>query len=480
MSEKQDSLSLLASQATGGDSAEGGFQYQINWTIARIPIWLARYGFTEMIRESLADVEAKFFVPGVGLRREFVEYKNHPLKPSEFWKEIGNFLEKDRHAPNSYERFVLACPSVSAELNPVVNALRRIRDAYPFYEGAQEIQDASYNDFVEVIKKRNQPKDMADFLFSKVDFEIDLTAAEDLNRELFRETLFKNFPVFVKLSGKVSNAVHSRLMELIRSRKNRPIYRQELEDAIWKEVEEEDKPKPVVKIYTLHDKNADKGPDGCLQFDWESIFGGPDRNFPSAEEWNRKVISELQTTKKWVFSTKRPRQIHLSGHRRLSASVAIGSIFSAVSGFTIGMETKEEIYWTNSHPMENTPDYQWEQTPIDGKSVGEMAVGISIVRNIANDVEQYLETTQFLGDRLYLQGDAAILSDAHGNRAVQRAKSIIQEAVTKTHTKKIHLFLAVPAQFALFLGHRLNTLGKIQCYEWTAPNKYIPTVLIEA
>ena len=478
MNQKQNTLSLLASQATGGDTAESGFQYQINWTIARIPTWLAQDGFTEMIRESLGDVEAKFFVPGVGLCREFVEYKNHLLRPGEFWEEIENFWEKDQEAPNSYQRFVLVCTSVSAELDPVINALRRVRDAHSFYDGAQEIQDTSYDHFVEAVTKRDQSKDIADFLFSKVAFEIDLTDAEDHNRELFRETLLKHFPTFTDLPVKVSNAVHSHLVELIRSRKNQPVYRQELENTIWKEVEEKDRPEPVIRIHTLYDENTDKGPNGCLQFDWKNFFGGVNRNFPPAEEWNQKVIGELQSTKNWLIKTTRSRQIRLSGHRRLSTSIAIGSSFSAVSGFTIGMEIKDGICWTNNYPMENTPDYQWKQTSINGKSTDEIVVGISIGRDIINDIEQYLETIQFHGNRLYLLGDMAILSDTHGNRAVHKAKLIIQESVTKTQTKKIHLFLAGPAQFALFLGHRLNTLGEIQCYEWTTPNKYVPTVLI--
>ena len=478
MNEKQNSLSLLAPQATGGDIAEGGFQYQANWITARIPVWLAQHGFTEMIREALGDVEAKFFVPGVSLRREFVEYKNHLLKPKEFWTEIEDFWEKNQQSPDSYQRFVLACTSVSAELEPVINALRRVRDAYSFYEGAQEIQDTSYNHFIEVVKKRNKSKDIADFLFSKVDFEIDLTDAADRNRELFRESLFKYFPTFVDLAAKVSNAAYSHLMELIRSRKDQPIYRQELEDAIWKEVEEKDKPKSVIRIHTLHDENANKESDDCLQFDWKNFFGGSNRKFPPPEEWNKKVIGALCTTKKWLVSTNRPRHIHLSGHRRLSTSIAVGSIFSAVSGFTIEMETKDGVCWTNNHPTEDTPDYQWKQTLINGESLDEIALGISIGRDIINDVEQFLETILFRGSRLYLLGDAAILSDAHANRAVQKSKLTIQEAVTKTQAKKIHLFLAGPAHFALFLGHRLNTLGKIQCYEWTGPNKYVPTVLI--
>ena len=479
MNQKQNTLSLLAPQATGGDIAEGGFQYQTNWIIARIPRWLAQDGFTEMIREALGDVEAKFFVPGAGMRREFVEYKNHNLQPSKFWEEVENFWEKDQHAPNSYQRFVLACTSVSTQLKPVINALRRVRDAYPFYDGAIEIQDTSYDQFVEAVTKLNKPKELADFMFSKVDFEIDLTDAEDQNRELFRGALLKHFPTFTEFSVKISDAAHSHLSELIRSRKNFPVYRQELENAIWKEVEENDESKHAIRIHTLHDEYIDKSSDGCLKFDWKETFEGVNRNFPSTEVWNQEVTKELCATKEWLIASNRTRRILLSGHRRLSASIAIGATFSAVSGFTIEMETKDGLWCTNNHATNDSPDYIWEQKSINGKLMGEIAVGISILKDTANeDVDKYLETIHFGGDRLYLFGNAALQSDHQTNCAVHKAKSMIQTLVNKTQAKKIHLFFAGPAQFALFLGHRLNTLGKIQCYEWIPPNAYIPTVLI--
>ena len=479
LNQKQNALSLLAPQSTGGDIAEGGFQYQTNWIIARIPRWLAQDGFTEMIREALGDVEAKFFVPGVNICREFVEYKNHLLQSGKFWEEVENFWEKDKQAPNSYHRFVLVCTSVSNQLKPVINALRRVRDAYPFYDGAIEIQDTSYNQFVEAVTKLNKPKELADFMFSKVDFEIDLTDAEDRNRELFREALLKHFPTFANFPVNVSNSAYLHLSELIRSRKNQPIYRQELEEAVWKEVEEKDKPKHNIKIHTLHDEKTDSDFNGCVQFEWKVIFGGANRNFPPPEEWHRKVNDELCTTKEWIIATNRPRYIRLSGHRRLSASIAMGATFSAVSGFTIEMETKDGLWCTNNHATNDTPDYIWKQKSINGKLTEEIAVGISILKNTVNeDVDKYLETTHFEGNRLYLFGNAALQSDHQTNCAVHKAKSIIQVLVNKTQAKKIHLFFAGPAQFALFLGHRLNTLGKIQCYEWIPPNAYIPTVLI--
>ena len=480
MTQKHNTLSLLAPQATGGDNAEGGFQYQINWTIARIPIWLAQNGFTEMIREALGDVEAKFFNPSGGFQCEFVEYKNHLLTPSEFWKEIENFWEKDQQNPDVYQRFVLACTSVSDNLRRMINALRRVRDAYPFYDGAQQIQDPSYDGFVKIVKDLKQTKEMANFLFLKVHFEIDLTDAEDHPLELFRETLSNHFPTFEHFAMKVSRESYSRLLELVRSRKNQPIDRLELENAIWSGVAEKKIPEPTIRIHTSHDENTNKDHDGCLKFDWKRFFGGTNRNFPPAEEWNRKVIGELQATKEWLIKTRRWRRICLSGHRRLSTSIAIGSTFSAVSGFTIGMETKDGIWWTNSHAKENTPDYQWIQKSVDGKSTNEIAVGISILKDTANkEVERYLETQHFRGNQLYLFSNMALQSDAQANQAVKKVKSMIEELTSKTQAKKTHLFFAGPAHFALFLGHRLNTLGKIQCYERTQPNKYVPTVLIE-
>ena len=361
----------------------------------------------------------------------------------------------------------------------MINGLRRVRDAYPFYDGAKEIQDTSYNHFVKVVTKGNRPKELADFLFSKVDFEIDKKDAENHNMELFRENLLRHFPTFTDFPVKVSNLAYLHLSELIRSRKNQPIYRQDLEDAIWKEVEEKDKPKAYIRFHTLHDGTDDRSPDGCLKFDWKTVFGGSNRNFPPTEEWNIKVNNELRMTKDWLIETNRTRRIHLIGHRRLSASIAIGAIFSAVSGFTIGLETKDEIWWTDNHALEDTPDYHWQQSNY-GESNCEVAVGISILKDTANtEVERYLETKHFNGKRLYLYSNAALLSDFQTNLAVKKAKLIIQKFTSKIQPKKVHLFFAGPAQFALFLGHRLNTLGEIQCYEWTKSNNYVPTVLIE-
>lgn len=478
MSGEHKVSSLLAPQATGGDIAEGGFQYQSNLITARIPNWLSQDGFTEMIRESLGDVEAKFFVPNVGLVREFVEYKNHRLTPSELWPEIEHFQQLDQSAPGSYRRFVLACTGVSDTLAPMINALNRIRGAYSFYDGATSIQNNSFDDFARIVKALDKSSELAKFIFSKVTFEIDLTDAEDHPRELFRETLLKNFAVFDELRLGVANLAYSRLVELVRSRKNKPIYRWELEQAIWGCVDPEARPRSVIRIHTLHNYSTSKGPDGCLTFDWVSTFGGVERRYPPVDEWNLEVLGGLQTTKEWILSTSRPRQIYLSGNRRLSASVAIGSIFSSVSGFIIEMETKDGLWKTNSYPTVSTQDYSWMCDFRGGDSIGETAVGIGIRKDIVAEVERFLQSVNFCGSRLYLTGWPALMSDDHANQAVDRAKEKILGVVARTKAKRMLLFIAGPAQFAVFLGHRLNATCTIQCYERKEANVYAPTCLI--
>jgi len=471
--------SLLSSEAAGGDIAERGFKYQANLIVARIPIWLADDGFSEMIREGLGDVEAKFFRPSLGISREFIEYKNHLLLPDEFWSEISHFQQMDKEANGAYYRFILTCKGVSHSLKPILNGLRRLRDAYPFYDGAKQIQDESYYSYAERINKAGRDKETADFIFSKVWFEIDLVDAEDHPRELFREVLLRIFPIFEELPSKNSNQAYVELVRLVDSRLNQPILRPELENILSRSVEPMQHSELILRLHTNHENNLHNAPQGSIVFDWEKFFGGVDREFPPSKEWNNELLFQLNETKKWILSTTRPRFMRLSGNRRLSTSFALGSVFSSVSGFVVQMETKDGLWVTNNYPNSDTPHYTWYEELRDSEAFGELVIGIGILKNLIPEVESFLECMKFSGPRLYLMGDSAILSDHHNNLAVDQAKNIILEHLGKHKVRKAHLFMATPAQFALFLGHRLNATCVIQCYERKAPNAYIPACLMQ-
>jgi hypothetical protein len=61
------------------------------------------------------------------------------------------------------------------------------------------------------------------------------------------------------------------------------------------------------------------------------------------------------------------------------------------------------------------------------------------------------------------------------NSIVADTKTLMLEALSFTGANRIHLFCAVPSFIALLLGHRLNATASIQCYEYVAPDSYVPT-----
>lgn len=471
-SKKKRPPSLLDPQARGGDTAEGGFAFQENMLVARVPAWLCKEGFSEMVREALGDAEAIFFIPGLGEVRELVEYKDHRVAPAEFWAEIKRFQDIDGGAPSAYQRFVLACPGLSRDVQPVTEALRRVRDPDSFYAGAEEIRASSFDAFVEAIERTGHSREEADFLFSKVDVQSDAPPAEDLVREVFNVSLRRHFPETNRLSGTDMDRAFETLRFLVKSRKNQPIMRAELEQAIWDGIPDGIRAdRRPVRVVTATD-NVDQCRMPELVFDWQEFFGGRQRSYPPPEAWKR-MREELQATRDWIVAAGRPRRVSLGGSRRLSSSLCIGSVFSAVSGFTLDIDYRGDIWRTDEH---GGPTYPWEVERLGGGRRGEIAVAIGILRDVREDVTRFLESQGRVATlQLILRGFEPLAGPAAANSAVAFAKDAISSEMSATGARVLHLFVCTPAPFALFLGHRLNALGEVQCYEWVDAGTYTPT-----
>ena len=471
-SEKKPPPSLLDAEARGGDTAEGGFTFQDHMLVARIPAWLRREGFSEMVREAMGDAEAKFFVPGLGEVREFVEYKDHRVAPAEFWKEVGHLRKLDEGAPDTYARFVLGCRGVSESVRPVLNALRRVRDPHTFYAGADEIRDASFEDFVGAVERAGHSRADAEFLFSKVSVESDAPDAERLAREVFSASLKEHFPGTSRLAGGDVEAAFEGLRSLVKSRRNQPISRAELESTLWSRVPEEIRAdRRPVRVITATD-SVDPASAQELVFDWQEFFGGGERRYPPPGAWNR-MRKELQAASEWIAAARRPRRISLGGSRRLSASLCIGSVFSAVSGFTFEMDYRGEVWKTDKY---GGPEYPWEVERVGPRQCREIAVAIGILKDIREDVAQFLEHEGRSAElRLVLTGFEALTGPAAANAAAAAAKEAVARELSASGARVLHLFMAVPAPFALYLGHRLNAVGEVQCYEWVGESSYVPT-----
>ena len=443
--------------------------------LSRVPAWLAQSGFSQMIREALGDAEARFFVPGRGDCREFNEYKDHRLVPSEFLPEIDDFLEMDTAHAGAYRKFRVVCAGVNDDLRVVCRLLDRARKALPFYTGVASIEDSTFEELAErVAADFGRDRAFAEFLFRKVEVEYELpsTTDDDYLAARFQAQLVREMPECAALSVAQVRAARLALGALVKSRPAAPIGRAELATALRSALPGFEFPTlEATRVHTANEPEHSWHDRSALVFPWERFSGGESRGYPDAQTWGAG-FRDLLATRDWVISSGAPRSIRLGGARRLSASVALGAVFSATRGFVLEMENHGEVLRTNQHAGSETPPYEWLEEKGVGGNSDEIAVVVSVKREVAPDVKTFLAGS--LPVELILHSSQAMVGAEQTNLAVEKVKEAISSALARTGATVAHLFLAVPSPFALFLGHRLNATCAVQCYEFTGPARYVP------
>ena len=477
--EKEKPLSLLSAETSGGDTAGGGFTFQDGVILAKVPYWLARDGFTMMIREAMLDAEASFFVPGLSLRREGIEAKNHLLTPVEFWQEIDTFRRIDAASPDTYQWFTLVSTGLSAVLRPLANGLRRLRGAHGFYAPGSGVSDHSYTACLERIRTLGKSDDVAQFVFEKVLLEPDWSLVQDHCEGIFRQKISTHLPQLQDVPHSAITRMYDGLQTLISARRGQTVARHEIERVIKDSL-------PTGFTYLLQPvrlfttKADEEAPTEAVRLEWSHFFGGDDRTYPEPSEWDIGVTGNLQQIREWLATAHRPRRLRLSGSRRLSASLAIGAEFSAVAGFAIEMEYRGGAWRTDDHVTPDTPPYDLEPefTPGSGE---QLLLAVGIPRPVLDDVYAYAQVVGLEGRPLLnLHSTSPIISPEQANAVVSTIKRHVTDALKQSGARSIDLFFAGPAPLALFLGHRLNATTPIQCYEWVSAGKYVPTCRLYA
>jgi len=475
--------SLLERQSSGGDIGEGGINFQADVVLSYIPKWLSIEGFTSMLREGMVDAEAMFFVPGHGYKREAVEVKDSVVIPSKFWAEVDRFQEIDVASPGDYQWFTFAAAGLSKELHPIVNGLRRIRDPYTFYEGSPLMWN-SFDEYSRRVREAGRSNEDAEFLFKRVLIDGNLSTVRDHGFAIFQHSLHLHLPHYQDVPSPIVKDIYSDLSTLVRSKRNTPISRMELEKVLRHRVPKHFLP-PVnrLRIHTAIEDLEPATDQSAVRFRWTRFFEPGSEGYPPPDRWNTDVLGELQETKDWILKHRDTRRIVLSGNRRLSASLAIGSVFSAVAGFSIEMIYREGAVWaTDAHADATTASYPLTaEEAVQLMKADRLVVSVSIIHNIGPEVDSSLKETGLTDvSTLHIRGEQPIISPQQANLAVRGIKTLICDALSKTGARQLDLFFAGPAFLALLLGHRLNATIWIQCHERIAPGRYVPTCLLFA
>ena len=195
-----------------------------------------------------------------------------------------------------------------------------------------------------------------------------------------------------------------------------------------------------VQIHTVaNDPDPDADPTK-LCFAWVPFFGGQNREYPPATVWNQQLLTDLQTTKEWILEHRKVRRIVLSGNRRLSASLALGSVFSAVSGFSVVMMYRGSAWATDAHPQSAMPAYPLIQAGTCEDARGDrLVVSIGIIRDIADDVESDLGHHGLTGmPILHLKGASPIFSPEQANLIVRDMKERMSKALQVSLSRLNH------------------------------------------
>lgn len=464
--------SLLDAEATGGETAAGGFTFQDGIAVSYVPVWLACDGFEALLCEGLGDIEASFYVPKSGQVKELIEVKDHQVTPAEFWAEIDRFQTLLNGA--TYRQFELVAHSFSPALQPLKNAVQRVRHPGQFYESDSAVSIKSYADYEKAVLAYGRSAQDARFLFDRVLMSDEQGVAASAGQALFLDRISAQ-PSFNKVGGQDLRRAFSDLQELIRGRANQPISRKELEATLWGAIDAATRPPALhATIFTGSDENvAGKS----LFLDWTDFSGGTGRAYPSADRWNGELVFQARKVANWILTNRSNRQVHLEGQRRLTASIVLGATFSAVRGFRLSANIRGETWDISLNPPAEAEAYEWEAS-VESRKGDDLVVDISIVRDSRVSVTDALPALGLEGSpRLSLFGVAAIETEVQLATLVRDLKNRISEHAQETESKTIHLFLLGPAQLAISLGHRLNALGAIQCYEYTG-KCYTPTARI--
>lgn len=471
--------SILEPESTGGDHARRGFHFQHEVALSYLPKWLSYEGFMGMGSELIGDIEARFFVPGIGTVIECIEAKNHHITPSEFWNEIDRFKRLHVEAPGTYRWFTLVSTGLSSGLQPLRNTLRRLKEAYAFYDQGTAILDHSYSEYEkQVLGHQDRTPEDARFLFDMVLLEPDFTNSAFGGSNFFG-SISEYLPICREIDLSQLESVASRLRVLLGDSERLNLTRLDIEGCF-----NLGSGAGVVlssrSVVVAIAEQARVSLHNVIEFDWEAFFSGDDRSYPPIEEWGR-IVKELEETRDWIINERQTKRVMVRGNHRLPVFFAFGACLPAVGGFTLEYENRDGIWKTEDYPDDSTPTYDWERKLTVSTTSEEIAVSIGLGLKIEDSVDLDL-SSRGLGEipSLHLFGQAPVSSAQQLNLAIDNAKKDIREAVVETNAKLIHLYIAGPAQFAMFLGHRFKAINPVQLYVWGNQGKYYPVFRLPA
>lgn len=466
--------SLLTPASMGGIVAGKGFDFQTRYTVCHLPLWLKDSTFYQIFSEGTGDIDIRYVDNGK-FTRVHVQVKDHEVTPSEFREVVEAFRVFDAGFPNVYQRFTLACPSLSSQLRSIENGLARFRNAKPFYDDNSSALDATKVHLDGRMAKQKLTDEQIQFIHEKVFIEVghsDL-AHDERALDLFIARILSHPEFAGKIRAMVQPAF-SEIMRTVGASKGAVLDRAALEAILRSSILADMSHEKSVTVWVHNWTKETFDPAADFELDWSALFDRPSRKVPLPEIWDDELLPELSKLRQDIIAVGTARTIRLRGKCTLSAGIAIGATFPAVGGWVFEVpQPPSKVLWRSDATP--TANYDLQVEVLEGDPQGsDLVVGLNIRGDGRQDIFRFIEETAmppkvFVFMSPSTQG-AQSLGGAEDACAMARmVRDRLGEILKSQQLRTTRLFFYGPFGLAVFLGQYLTSMGQVKLFEYQDP-----------
>jgi hypothetical protein len=461
---------LTDAEGMGGVIAQDGFDFQLWDGLSRLPGWLRNPAFEALIFEGLEDLEARFFAPTAPQRRLLERYqaKSGALQPQDVAAVFERFFEFEQAHPQVARVQTLVTPLLPPTIRWVSRDAARVRRARPFYAPFAGIVTASDGALKnELVTKYGQR--LGTFIAENVEVDERSWPNKEAAGAGFGEAFGRAFPGVDVLQSRMTSAFNG-ICELARQNIGRSLSRKQLVDCIEANLQASLFPSGAFPVFVRSDRNGSD--EDALELD-ASGFSGQGGAFLPPEEWQRDLLQPVEVTAQWL-SSRAIRRVSIHGSYRLTTGFVLGSSLRAARGFDLDIRTRDGAWPTDDHADANQRT-DWVISLPESLESDDLVVSVGILRQPANDLRTNGTAPNAILDAFLAQPITSAKAAQHG---VAQVKTAVAAVASQLKPKRIRLYYAGPAAFAVALGHRWNALPPTRLHELVANRGYVATATI--
>jgi hypothetical protein len=221
------------------------------------------------------------------------------------------------------------------------------------------------------------------------------------------------------------------------------------------------------------------------ELDWTSFFRLETRSVATQEVWDKQLFPQLREARTKFAAMSAGTYIDFRGKLPLTASLAVGFVFSEAFGvrFRVEQPSGGETFLWRSDAGSEPFELSGQQALLEPQA-SEGIVAFSITGDATADIQRLAQSRpgafKAILNLTPKPGPSATSIHSAGEAVsmANQAKEQMRRFRTEFGLSAIHLVLYCPSTVALFLGQRMNALGKVGTWERSADGSYHPSVTL--